>query len=75
VQVASLIHVCDGFGVCIAGLVTQVIGGGQILAEVFPPPGQPRAWRDMRLRFEAGGMTAGTYHRLLECPSLNRGQW
>jgi hypothetical protein len=75
IQVALPIHVATGFGVCIAGLITQVLPNGEVFAELHPPPGHATPYRDERLQYQPGGMGVGTYHRLLECPDLNRHGW
>lgn len=75
VQVALAVHVATGTGDCVAALVRAIYGDGTVVVAAFPPPGSNVPLVDARYRYEPGSYNPYTYHRLLECPSLNRGQW
>lgn len=69
VMVGLPIHVVEQ-GRCMAGQITEVTFSGEVYAEVKPPPNAVLPHRDVRYRFEPGGQGYGTFHRLMECPTL-----
>lgn len=71
VMVGIAVHVTDG-RTCMAAIVTELLYGGEAHVELFPRPGAPAPYRDQPYKFEPGGMSGGTFHRLLECPALSR---